>query len=155
MEEEYEEAVSKVTLQHVIRDLEPSTSYTFYVKAYTSHGASKPSDSATESTHGEGESTPASLAKAQSGVLTPRWLLFRCVAVPAPPLLHTRVVNGSVIQAWWEPSSKMGQHQGYRLYYKGAQAPLFTGPVLLPRNASRYNITQLGEQLFPTAEPRL
>lgn len=55
VEEEYEEAVSKVTLQHVIRDLEPSTSYTFYVKAYTSHGASKPSDSATESTHGEGE----------------------------------------------------------------------------------------------------
>lgn len=53
---EYEEAVSKVTLQQNIRDLEPSTSYTFYVKAYTSHGASKPSDSVTESTHGEGES---------------------------------------------------------------------------------------------------
>lgn len=52
---EYEEAVSKVTLQQIIRDLEPSTGYTFYVKAYTSHGASKPSDSATESTHGEGE----------------------------------------------------------------------------------------------------
>lgn len=54
-EMEYEEAVSKVTLQQVIRDLEPSTSYSFYVKAYTSHGASKPSDSVTESTHGEGE----------------------------------------------------------------------------------------------------
>lgn len=52
---EYEEAVSKATLQQIIRDLEPSTSYTFYVKAYTSHGASKPSDSATASTHGEGE----------------------------------------------------------------------------------------------------
>lgn len=55
VEMEYEEAVSKVTLQQIIRDLEPSTSYTFYVKAYTSHGASKPSDSVTESTHGEGE----------------------------------------------------------------------------------------------------
>lgn len=54
-EMEYEEAVSKVTLQQIIRDLEPSTNYTFYVKAYTSHGASKPSDSVTESTHGEGE----------------------------------------------------------------------------------------------------
>lgn len=54
-EMEYEEAVSKTTLQQVIRDLEPSTSYTFYVKAYTSHGASKPSESVTESTHGEGE----------------------------------------------------------------------------------------------------
>lgn len=52
---EYEEAVSKVTLQQIIRDLEPSTSYTFFVKAYTSHGASKPSESATESTRGEGE----------------------------------------------------------------------------------------------------
>lgn len=58
LEMEYEEAVSKVTLQQVIRDLEPSTSYTFYVKAYTSHGASKPSDSIAESTHGEGESGP-------------------------------------------------------------------------------------------------
>lgn len=64
MEEEYEEAVSKVTLQHVIRDLEPSTSYTFYVKAYTSHGASKPSDSATGSTHGEGESITCSSKQA-------------------------------------------------------------------------------------------
>lgn len=71
-----------------------------------------------------------------------------CVAVPAPPLLHTKVVNISVIQAWWEPSSKMGQHQGYRLYYKGAQAPLFTGPIVLPHNASQYIITQLGELLF-------
>lgn len=52
---EYEEAVSKMTLQHIIRDLDPSTSYTFYVKAYTSHGASKPSDTVTESTHWEGE----------------------------------------------------------------------------------------------------
>lgn len=42
----------------------------------------------------------------------------------------------------------MGQHQGYRLYYKGAQAPLFTGPIVLPRNASQYNITQLGELLL-------
>ncbi|CAF99689.1 unnamed protein product, partial [Tetraodon nigroviridis] len=120
VEEEYEEAVSKVTLQHVIRDLEPSTSYTFYVKAYTSHGASKPSESTTESTPGE---------------------------VPAPPTLHTKVVNSSVIQAWWEPSSKMGQHQGYRLYYKGAQAPLFAGPIILPPNASQYTITQLDPSL--------
>lgn len=42
----------------------------------------------------------------------------------------------------------MGQHQGYRLYYKGAQAPLFTGPIVLPSNASQYTIAQLGELLF-------
>ncbi|KAK9542841.1 hypothetical protein VZT92_000669 [Zoarces viviparus] len=119
-EMEYEEAVSKVTLQQVIRELEPSTSYTFYVKAYTSHGASKPSDSVTESTHGE---------------------------VPAPPSLYTKVVNGSVIQVRWEPSSKMGQHQGFRLYYRRAHSPLSTGPITLPRNVTQYNITQLDPTL--------
>ncbi len=40
----YQEAVSKMTLQQVIGDLEPSTSYSFYVKAYTSRGASKASE---------------------------------------------------------------------------------------------------------------
>ncbi|XP_047437573.1 immunoglobulin superfamily DCC subclass member 3 [Mugil cephalus] len=117
---EYEEAVSKVTLQQIIRDLEPSTSYTFYVKAYTSHGASKPSDSVTESTHGE---------------------------VPAPPTLYTKVLNSSVVQATWESSSKMGQHQGFRLYYRRAHAPLFTGPVSFPRNVTRYNISHLDSSL--------
>lgn len=51
---EYQEAVSKTTLQQVIGDLEPSTSYSFYVKAYTSRGASKASEIAVESTLGEG-----------------------------------------------------------------------------------------------------
>ncbi|KAM9366485.1 LOW QUALITY PROTEIN: immunoglobulin superfamily DCC subclass member 3 [Symphorus nematophorus] len=120
VEMEYEEAVSKVTLQQIIRDLEPSTNYTFYVKAYTSHGASKPSDNITESTHGE---------------------------VPAPPSLYTKVVNSSVIQAKWEPSSKMGQHQGFRLYYRRAHTPLFTGPIAFPRNVTQYNITQLDPTL--------
>uniref|UniRef100_A0A3Q1HTV3 Immunoglobulin superfamily DCC subclass member 3 n=1 Tax=Anabas testudineus TaxID=64144 RepID=A0A3Q1HTV3_ANATE len=117
---EYEEAVSKVTLQQIIRDLEPSTSYTFYIKAYTSHGASKPSDTITESTHGE---------------------------VPGPPSLYTKVVNSSVVQATWEPSFKMGQHLGFRLYYRRAHTPLFTGPITLPRNISQYNITQLDPAL--------
>ncbi|XP_037309912.2 immunoglobulin superfamily DCC subclass member 3 [Pungitius pungitius] len=115
-EMEYEEAVSKATLQQIIRDLEPSTSYTFYVKAYTSHGASKPSESVTESTHGE---------------------------VPAPPSLYTKVLNSSVIQARWEPSSKAGQLQGFRLYYRRAHTLLFTGPITLLRNVTQYNITEL------------
>ncbi|KAG7482901.1 immunoglobulin superfamily DCC subclass member 3 [Solea senegalensis] len=120
VEMEYEEAVNKMTLQQTIRDLEPSTSYVFYVKAYTSHGASKPSDSVTQSTHGE---------------------------VPAPPSLHTKVVNSSFVQATWEPSSKMGQHQGFRLFYRRAHATLFTGPIVFPRNISQYNITQLDPTL--------
>ncbi|CAG5856882.1 unnamed protein product [Menidia menidia] len=120
VEMEYEEAVSKMTLQQVIRDLEPSTSYTFYVKAYTSHGASKPSESVNESTHGE---------------------------VPAPPSLFTKVLNSSVVQVMWEPSSKMGQHQGFRLYYRRAHAPVFVGPIVFPRNVTQHNITQLDSSL--------
>lgn len=54
VEMEYQEAVSKMTLQQVIGDLEPSTSYSFYVKAYTSRGASKASETTVESTLGEG-----------------------------------------------------------------------------------------------------
>lgn len=133
-----------MTLQHVIRDLEPSTSYTFYVKAYTSHGASKPSDGATETTHGEGELMSENTRRGSfpAGAVVDG---LCGVAVPAPPVLHTKVLNSSVIQASWEPSSKMGQHHGYRLYYKGAQTALFTGPIVLPRNTSQYNITQLGE----------
>ncbi|XP_014887235.1 immunoglobulin superfamily DCC subclass member 3 isoform X2 [Poecilia latipinna] len=120
LEMEYEEAVSKVTLQQVIRDLEPSTSYTFYVKAYTSHGASKPSESVAESTHGE---------------------------VPAPPSLFTKVLNSSVVQVTWDSPSKMGPHQGFRLYYRRAHTPLFVGPIHFLRNITQYNITQLDSSM--------
>ncbi|XP_048419066.1 immunoglobulin superfamily DCC subclass member 3 isoform X2 [Stegostoma tigrinum] len=53
VEMEYQEAVSKTTLQQVVTDLQPSTGYTFYIKAYTSRGASKPSELATCRTRGE------------------------------------------------------------------------------------------------------
>ncbi|KAI4872662.1 hypothetical protein NFI96_026541 [Prochilodus magdalenae] len=116
VEMEYQEAVSKVTLQQVVGDLEPSTSYSFYVKAYTSRGASKASAMAQESTLGE---------------------------VPAPPSLYTKVVNSTVVQAVWEPSAKMGHHDGFKLFYRKAHAPLFTGPLTFSRNVSQYNISQL------------
>ncbi|XP_022523870.2 immunoglobulin superfamily DCC subclass member 3 [Astyanax mexicanus] len=114
IEMEYQEAVSKVTLQQVVGDLEPSTSYSFYVKAYTSRGASKPSATAQQSTLGE---------------------------VPAPPSLYTKVVNSSVVQVVWEPSTKMGQHDGFKLFYRKAHASLFTGPLTFSRNVTQYNIS--------------
>ncbi|KAM9494436.1 immunoglobulin superfamily DCC subclass member 3 [Clarias gariepinus] len=114
LEMEYQEAVSKVTLQQVVADLEPSTSYSFYVKAYTSRGASKASATAQESTLGE---------------------------VPAPPYLHTKTVNSSVVQAAWEASTKMGQHDGFKLYYRKAHETQYTGPVTFSRNATHYNIS--------------
>ncbi|KAG7473433.1 hypothetical protein MATL_G00095810 [Megalops atlanticus] len=116
IEMEYQEAVSKDTLQQVVSDLEPSTSYTFYVKAYTSRGASKASETAVESTPGE---------------------------VPAPPTLFTKVVNSTTVQAMWEPSAKMGQHEGFKLYYRKVHSSPFTGPITLTRNVTQFNITQL------------
>ncbi|KAL4660672.1 immunoglobulin superfamily DCC subclass member 3-like [Arapaima gigas] len=120
VEMEYQEAVSKSTLQQVVSDLEPSTSYTFYVKAYTSRGASKPSESTRQSTLGE---------------------------VPAPPSLHTRVVNASTVQALWEPSGKQGQLQGFKLFYRKVHSALFTGPLTFSRNVTQCNITQLDPSL--------
>ncbi|KAI5626152.1 immunoglobulin superfamily DCC subclass member 3 [Silurus asotus] len=114
MEMEYQEAVSKVTLQQVVADLEPSTSYSFYVKAYTSRGASKASALAQETTLGE---------------------------VPAPPYLHTKMVNSTMVQVTWEASTKMGQHDGFKLYYHKAHEPHYTGPITFSRNITHYNIS--------------
>ncbi|XP_012689809.2 immunoglobulin superfamily DCC subclass member 3 [Clupea harengus] len=115
-EMEYQEAVSKSTLLQVVGDLEPSTSYTFYVKAYTSRGASKRSDTTEQSTLGE---------------------------VPASPSLFTRVLNSSVVQAAWEASAKLSQLDGFRLYYRRLHAPIYSGPLTFPRNVTQHNITQL------------
>lgn len=52
---EYQEAVSKSTFQHLVSDLEPSTAYSFYIKAYTPRGASSASMPTLASTLGEGE----------------------------------------------------------------------------------------------------
>lgn len=71
--------------------------------------------------------------------------MFAMVAVPAPPALFTRVINSTVVQATWEPSAKMGQQEGFILYYRKVPVPLFTGPLTFPRNVTQYNITQLGE----------
>nr|XP_056722099.1 immunoglobulin superfamily DCC subclass member 3 [Euleptes europaea] len=113
---EYQEAVSKNTFQHLVTDLEPSTSYSFYIKAYTSRGASKASDIMVVSTLGE---------------------------VPAVPSLFIKVLNSTTVQAMWEPSIKLGQHEGFRLYYRRVHLSHFTGPILLPSNTTSYNISHL------------
>ncbi|XP_048338034.1 immunoglobulin superfamily DCC subclass member 3-like [Sphaerodactylus townsendi] len=56
---EYQEAVSKNTFQQLVTDLEPSTNYSFYIKAYTSRGASRASDVMVVSTLGEVPATPS------------------------------------------------------------------------------------------------
>ncbi|XP_023675521.1 immunoglobulin superfamily DCC subclass member 3 isoform X1 [Paramormyrops kingsleyae] len=120
VEMEYQEAVGKSTLQQVVSDLEPSTSYTFYVKAYTSRGASKPSEPALENTLGE---------------------------APAAPSLLTRLVNATTVQASWEPAGKLGQHEGFKLFYRKVHSNTFSGPLTFARNVTEYNITQLDPAL--------
>ncbi|XP_069654690.1 immunoglobulin superfamily DCC subclass member 3 [Haliaeetus albicilla] len=116
VEMEYQEAVSKSTFQQLVTDLEPSTSYSFYIKAYTSRGASKASEVTVVSTLGE---------------------------VPAMPSLFIKVINSTAVQAMWEPSIKLGQHEGFKLYYRKVHLSQYTGPVLLPSNVTAYNITHL------------
>ncbi|OXB68976.1 hypothetical protein ASZ78_003445 [Callipepla squamata] len=116
VEMEYQEAVSKSTFQQLVTDLEPSTSYSFYIKAYTSQGASKASEVTVVSTLGE---------------------------VPAMPSLFIKVINSTAVQATWEPSIKLGQHEGFKLYYRKVHLSQYTGPVLLASNVTAYNITHL------------
>ncbi|KAF6130471.1 immunoglobulin superfamily DCC subclass member 3 [Phyllostomus discolor] len=114
---EYQEAVSKSTFQHLVSDLEPSTAYSFYIKAYTPRGASSASPPTLVSTPGE---------------------------APAPPALSVRVLGGSTLQLLWEPWPRLAQHEGgFKLFYRPASKASFTGPILLPGTVSSYNLSQL------------
>ncbi|XP_072820014.1 immunoglobulin superfamily DCC subclass member 3 [Vicugna pacos] len=114
---EYQEAVSKSTFQHLVSDLEPSTAYSFYIKAYTPRGASSASVSTLASTLGE---------------------------APAPPPLSVRVVGSSTLQLLWEPWPRLAQHEGgFKLFYRPASKASFNGPILLPGTVSSYNLSQL------------
>jgi len=67
------------------------------------------------------------------------------VSVPAMPSLFIKVINSTAVQATWEPSIKLGQHEGFKLFYRKVHLSQYTGPVLLPSNVTAYNITHLGE----------
>uniref|UniRef100_F6VPD3 Immunoglobulin superfamily DCC subclass member 3 n=1 Tax=Monodelphis domestica TaxID=13616 RepID=F6VPD3_MONDO len=114
---EYQEAVSKSTFQQLVSDLEPSTSYSFYIKAYTPRGASLASVPTLVSTLGE---------------------------VPAPPPLSIRVLSSNSVQLLWELPPKLTHAEGgFKLFYRPASQALFTGPIVLPGALTAYNITQL------------
>ncbi|KAH0512053.1 Immunoglobulin superfamily DCC subclass member 3 [Microtus ochrogaster] len=114
---EYQEAVSKSTFQHLVRDLEPSTAYSFYIKAYTPRGASLASVPTLASTLGE---------------------------APLPPPLSVRLLGSSSLQLLWKPWPRLVQHNGgFKLFYRPVSAASFTGPILLPGTVSSYNLSQL------------
>lgn len=61
------------------------------------------------------------------------------------PSLFIKVINSTAVQATWEPSIKLGQHEGFKLYYRKVHLSQYTGPTLLPSNVTSYNITHLGK----------
>lgn len=52
---ELQEAISKDTFQHDVTNLQPSTTYSLYLKAYSSLGASQQSNSVIKTTLGSGK----------------------------------------------------------------------------------------------------
>ncbi|XP_078477614.1 immunoglobulin superfamily DCC subclass member 3 [Lampetra fluviatilis] len=125
-DQEYQEAVSQTTVQRTVLELEPSTHYTFYVKAYSSIGASQPSDYVTAETLGE---------------------------VPAVPALFTRILNSSAVQLSWEPSVKLGRIRGFKLYHGKIYSTRLQGPLELAANVTSYELAHL--ESYASYEVRL
>lgn len=68
--------MSKSTFQHLVRDLEPSTAYSFYIKAYTPRGASLASVPTLASTLGEGEEYGIAQAIGAEPLLVPVQVVY-------------------------------------------------------------------------------
>ncbi|XP_068603078.1 immunoglobulin superfamily DCC subclass member 3 [Brachionichthys hirsutus] len=113
---ELQEAISKGTFQHDVMNLEPATTYSLFLKAYSPLGASQQSPTVAATTLG---------------------------GVPTPPTFFTNVVNVSSVQVLWELPSKAGKAEGFRLSYRRVPLPTFQGPVQLPCHVNAHTITNL------------
>uniref|UniRef100_UPI003AABEAA8 immunoglobulin superfamily DCC subclass member 3 n=1 Tax=Centroberyx gerrardi TaxID=166262 RepID=UPI003AABEAA8 len=113
---ELQEAVSKTTFQHDLANLEPATTYSIYLKAYSPLGASKQSSTVVATTLG---------------------------GVPTPPTFFTKVVNSSAVQVLWELPSKAGKAEGFRLSYRRVPNAVFLGPIQLPCHINVHTISHL------------
>ncbi|XP_037831744.1 immunoglobulin superfamily DCC subclass member 3 [Kryptolebias marmoratus] len=113
---ELQEAISKDAFQHDVTNLEAATTYSLYLKAYSSAGASQQSDIVVATTHG---------------------------GVPAPPTYFTKVLNSSAVQVLWELPSKAGKAQGFRLSYRKVPHSAYQEPVELPPHVNAHTISDL------------
>ncbi|KAM9838587.1 immunoglobulin superfamily DCC subclass member 3 [Aulostomus maculatus] len=113
---ELQEAISKGSFQHDVSNLEPATTYSLYLKAYSPAGASQQSRTVVATTLG---------------------------GVPAPPTFFTKVVNSSAVQVLWELPNKAGKAEGFRLSYRRVPHPNFLGPIQLPCHISAHTISNL------------
>uniref|UniRef100_A0A3Q3JFK4 Uncharacterized protein n=1 Tax=Monopterus albus TaxID=43700 RepID=A0A3Q3JFK4_MONAL len=113
---ELQEAISKGSFQHDVTNLEPATTYSLYLKAYSPLGASEPSLTVVATTLG---------------------------GVPAPPTFFTKVVNSSTMQVLWELPSKAGKAEGFRLSYRRVPHTDFQGSVQLPCHINAHTVYNL------------
>ncbi|XP_061822796.1 immunoglobulin superfamily DCC subclass member 3 isoform X1 [Nerophis lumbriciformis] len=113
---ELQEAISKGAFQHDVNNLEPATTYSLYLKAYSPLGASQQSRTVVATTLG---------------------------GVPTTPTFFTKVVNSSAVQVLWELPSKAGKAEGFRLSYRRVPNGDFQGPIQLPCHVNAHTIANL------------
>uniref|UniRef100_A0A8D2J5W6 Uncharacterized protein n=1 Tax=Varanus komodoensis TaxID=61221 RepID=A0A8D2J5W6_VARKO len=115
---ELQEAVSKTTFQHVFTNLEPSTTYSIYLKAYSPLGASQ-------------DSRPILATTLGSSELAARLL--------SPGLPRSTV-------GIWEHQglpARPGQIEGFKLYLRKLPGTHYEGPQLLPGTANSFTFGDL------------
>ncbi|XP_028452710.1 immunoglobulin superfamily DCC subclass member 3 [Perca flavescens] len=113
---ELQEAISKDTFQHDVTNLEPATTYSLYLKAFSPLGASQQSYTVVTTTLG---------------------------GVPTPPTFFTKVINSSTVQVLWELPSKAGKAEGFRLSYRRVPHADFERPIQLPYHINAHTISKL------------
>uniref|UniRef100_A0A6Q2X857 Uncharacterized protein n=1 Tax=Esox lucius TaxID=8010 RepID=A0A6Q2X857_ESOLU len=113
---ELQEAVSKTTFQHDFTNLEPATTYSIYLKAYSPLGASQQSSTVVATTQG---------------------------GVPTSPTFFTKTLNSTAVQVLWELPSRPGKAEGFRLTYRRVPHADFQGPVQFPCHVNAHIISHL------------
>ncbi|XP_009292645.2 immunoglobulin superfamily DCC subclass member 3 [Danio rerio] len=113
---ELQEAVSKTTFQHDLTNLEPATTYSIYLKAYSPLGASQQSSTVVSTTLG---------------------------GVPSPPTFFTKAINATAVQVLWELPNKPGKAEGFRLTYRRVPHGEMQGPIQLPCHVNAHIISHL------------
>ncbi|KAM6910432.1 immunoglobulin superfamily DCC subclass member 3-like [Xenentodon cancila] len=114
--DELQEAVSRTTFSHDFTNLEAATTYSIYLKAYSSLGGSQ-----------------------QSGIITATTL----GGVPSPPSFFTKVLNQTAMQVYWELPSTPGKLEGFRLKYRRVSDPAVQGQETFPAHINTHTISHL------------
>ncbi|XP_065126669.1 immunoglobulin superfamily DCC subclass member 3 [Paramisgurnus dabryanus] len=113
---ELQEAVTQETFQHEFNNLEPATTFSIYVKAYSPLGASQQSRTIITTTLG---------------------------GVPSMPSFFTKVLNSTAMQVFWDLPSKAGRVEGYKLSYRILPQQEFGPEERFPSHINTHTISNL------------